>query len=1009
MYNYFMLELRNIVKDYGTKENVVHALKGISLNFKETGLVCILGESGCGKTTLLNVIGGLDKYTFGDLIIDGRSTKNFSSSDWDAYRNKHIGFVFQSYNLIAHLSCLDNVSVASTVSGKSIEESNKKAKEELGKFGLEDKANKKPNQLSGGQAQRVAVARALINNPTIVLADEPTGALDSKNSVLLMELLTEVAKTRLVIVVTHNKTLAEKYANRIITISDGKVLDDTHPEEIVEHKLPVVGKKEKSGIGILTAIRLAFKSLLTKKGRTAIISIASSIGILGVGLVLALSNGFTNYINKVERDTSANMPIVVSSTQYTYKPNPNYKEYDKFPDGEDVIVYDESSTGKYISLSQTNNLTQGYVDYLDNIDNTDYKGDISSKIVNYTNLNHHIYAQSAPDTNGSVTLSQLYPYSNVSSGSVASVIASISGLPKTVLHEFYGDQNYIEQTYDVLTGTFPENNMVNGNTFQVALVLDSSNRIEANTLKKLKLYTSDEITNLIENNKTLNFNDFIGKKYAFYLNDELYDKQDSLTWTSNARTETKQTISFKNSSGETTNFDLDIPINTITQYRDPNVYDYSDLFNGKYDIYTADGSSLIRRSKPYYLEISAILRVNKDALVDYMPASLCYTNGFKEFIYEKENNASILNDTTNKIYANIDVNNLQSMFDLYNTKNVYSVLKTAGVLDSDVEVPAWASLLPDATQADFTSAFNKCASWYSPFAWYDDGTNYTPTQKALYKNDNPYSSGYQGYINEMGYLGVRFDLIDYTDVDNFINDFFDVVKAYQDGSTIKAAYLLSQLQTTLSNDKTIFPLMFVRLAAKLSNYSQITSIVMFSPNLDSKAALKNYLDAYNNGKADEEQVVYADYVGELLDQMTSIISIISTVLIVFSSISLVVSSIMSGVITYNSVIERTKEIGVYRAIGAKKSDVGKLFILENVFDGLFSGIIGIVLVYLISIPISNTIQNIYEEYAVGNICSLSYQAALILICIAIVLSVISSIIPAIVASNKDPVVALRSE
>ncbi len=997
-----MLELRNIIKDYLSGENTVHALKNINLNFDSNGMIAVLGESGCGKTTLLNVIGGLDKYTSGDILIDGVSTKTYKSNDWDAYRNKYIGFVFQSYNLIPHLTCLQNVALASTVGGESFVESKEKAKEILIKMGLEKEINKFPNQISGGQAQRVAVARALINNPKIILADEPTGALDSKNSISLMKTLKEISNDHLVILVTHNSRLADEFCDRIITMADGVVTSDSKETKASETPRIRVLNKDKSGFGFATSLRLSWSTIFTKKGRSIITAIASSIGIIGVGLILALSNGFQAYITKVQTETSSNMPIIVSSAQTSFKPNPNYKEYTKFPNNEEIIVYDASTSGQYIYLETTNNLTNDYVNYVNNIDNTKYKGSIGSKIINYTNINHNIFAQNTKINEGdAIETIKINPYSSVSGGTIASVIASISGLPKSILHEFYGDQNYIGKSYDVLAGAYPQDSIVNGDTFEVALVLDSYNRIESNTLKKLGFYSSSQIDYMVQNNKTINFNDFIGKTYTFYLNDDLYDEQGRITNKANDRTTTTQTITIKDQNGNDVNFDVDIPISDITQYAPQNEEDYYSLYNGTYQKYSADGTTSLGAAKAYHLKVSAIMRVNKNALIDYMPASLCYNQSFKDFVYKYDNASKIVNDTTHKLYANIDIYNLQSLFNLYNTKNVFPMFKTMGFIDDNVEVPAWAAALSEATQNDFTEAFQWCGHWYAPLAKKDSNSH------ALSFNDSYYT--YSGYISSLSKLGLVFDNIDYTNVKDFINIFNSALTAARENNTVRLAYYTAQLNLKIQEDSTILPMMFVYLATKLSNYSQITSLIIFPTSLTTKPALKEYLDNYNVNKENTDVVSYADYAGDLTDQLYSIVSIISIVLVIFSSISLIVSSIMSGVITYTSVIERTKEIGVYRAIGARKKDVGRLFIFENIIIGIFSGVLGILLVYLISIPINVVISGMFAKYNIGNICSLSALAAIVLVAIAGFLAFISSIIPAYVASKKDPVVALRSE
>lgn len=990
-----MLVLREIKKDYLSGENTVHALKGISVIFGKKGLVSIFGQSGCGKTTLLNIIGGLDKYSSGDLVIDGISTKDYKDSDWDAYRNKHIGFIFQSYNLIPHLTCLQNVALSQTVGGESISNSNKKALNALKQMGLEKEIKKFPNQMSGGQQQRVAVARALINNPDVILADEPTGALDVENSESLMQILKEISKEHLVIMVTHNQELAEKYSDRIIRMSDGLIIDDT---DLITDKEQenLLQKHEKSGFSLRTAFKLAGKTLLTKKGRTGLTAFASSIGIIGVGLVLALSNGFENYVNKVQTETSANMPIVVSSTQTSYAVNPDYSNYEKFPKTDEIIVYDTSTSSAVVQQTITNNLTEEYVDYVKNIDNNPkYKGAIGSTLVNYAALNRNIISKTADGL-----YQMIDPDTSVSGSSVASIIAQISGLPRSILHEFYGNEKFIRQSYEVLYGTYPQDNIINDDTFEIALVLDSYNRIETTTLRRMGFYSYEEIQSMVENKQTIKFSEFVGKEYTFYLTDDIYLEDQAIRHVATDRTSEKQTISIKDQNGELRSFDINIPINSISQYRPIQSTDLVSMYKGTHQVLSSDGKTVIGTAKPYHLKVSSIMRVKEDSLVDYMPASLCYTQAFKDFCYEKDTASKVAQSQNHKLYANLDVYNLQSLFNLYNSKNCYSLFVAAGLMDES-EQPEWSKSLPNATQSDLTNAFNNCCHWYSPYA-------NVASDKSLTFNNSSWLS-YSDFVRNVGKFGVNPDEIDYSNVLEFMETFSDLIKAVQDGNTVQIALQTAKLELMLHNDTTLIPMMFTYLAIKLSNYTRISSIIIFPKSLETKPLIKEYLDEYNAGKTDAEKVTYADYVGEFTESLYTIISVISIVLVAFSSISLIVSSLMSGVITYTSVIERTKEIGVYRAIGAKKRDVAKLFILENIIIGAISGLIGIGAVYILSIPINAIIGSMFAQYNIGMICNLSILTALALVGIAVLLAFIASIVPSRVAANKDPVTALRTE
>lgn len=977
MYNNIMLEIENIVKNYTlTKIEEIKVLKKISLSFSDTGFVSILGPSGCGKTTLLNIIGGLDRYTDGDLIIDGKSTKFYNDHDWDTYRNRKIGFVFQTYNLISHLSVLSNVEISLTLAGIGKEERKKQAISALKRVGLEDQIHKKPNQLSGGQMQRVAIARAIVNNPSIILADEPTGALDSETSVIVMDLLKEISKEKLVIMVTHNKDLSTKYSDRIIEMLDGQIKEDkvVKPENcinlqpVIKEKVIVNDekktKKEKTSMSFLTSLSLSLRNISAKKGRSILTAIASSFGVIGVGLVLALSNGFSSYVTRLEEATASNSPVTISNVTYSYKVNENLPTYDKFPDDDKIVVVQEEDTQSYISIAHRNNFTQDFINYLDNIDNTQYKGSVASKLINFNNLNLNMLSY-----NGS-NYTYVNPYTNTDN-SLTSSIASVTGLPKTILHEMYGKEAYIRKSYDVY-GNYPSENGVDTDgdgeidTFEIALVVDSYNRVTANTLVKFGLYEEEQIKEV----QTIDFNNFIGKNYKFFVNDQLYDDSIKLSTIVSGGTET---FTYKDLEGNTQTYDLDYPDSEICQYGEfmsyPNYYD--DMYNGRF---TLNGKQIT----PYNLKVTSILRVKKDAIIDYMPTSLCYTEGFKNFIVEKNSQS----EYANTIKRNAAFGSSKELEKLLSTTNYISFFNT--YFNKSVEVPSYMSELPETTIDQFVTAFGGLVKYYVPYVSYSN--NSYVFNGSIFTNPAYF---YQN-CNERGSLFQKTDAISQV-IDNVINGDFE--------SLLK----LIVKNPEVAKDAIIY------FGYMISSSNNIKSIILFPSSLTKKPDMIQYLKNYNEGKSDADQIVYSDFIGTFTDSIGEMVNIISIVLVAFAAISLVVSSVMTGIITYNSVIERTKEIGIYRAIGARKNDVGRLFRSENILQGFGSGMIGIIFTYLLSIPINIIVNAMYPSYNIGSIAFLAPLAGFILLALAITLAFIAALIPAAVASNKDPVISLRTE
>lgn len=844
----YILELKDIKKDYKLADNVVPALKGVSMAFRHDEFVSILGPSGCGKTTMLNIIGGLDQYTSGDLIIKGQSTKKFKGGDWDTYRNHSIGFVFQSYNLIPHLSVLGNVELALTLAGISSKERKQRAMAVLERVGLKNECKKRPNQLSGGQMQRVAIARALVNNPEILLADEPTGALDSKTSVQIMELIKEISKERLVIMVTHNTELAEKYSSRIIKLLDGKVIDDSNPpsenddalERIIE-TLPQNAqnlqkndkkafKKKKSSMSVFTAFMLSLKNLITKKGRTILTSVAGSIGIIGVALVLAISNGFTNYINKMQTDTLGGYPIAVSTVAIDYSSLSSFMgESNKVGTSEE-----EGSFGVYnpstiiAKMGNYNFISDKFVKYInDYIEEDNKKGDrksLSSVQFTYaTNLKvltegseGIIFVDTKPTT------------------------SSIYGTSSSLFYEGLADKDFVLSNYDIVEGKYPENKN------EVLLVLNSTGALSTDMLTKLGIAVS---VNSEGEYERILYSDVIGKTYKVISNDTYY---------------------------------------TPVYDSEGNVTEFSTL--AKADYQTAfDGASET-------LSICGVMKPREDIVVEVFDAGIMYL---------PELATSYQQDCKNSLIVKKSI---------------------------------------------------------------EDGKFYVPFTVDISELKG-FGLGIQNFNTPAEIVG-------------FVKSSFDIDMTAEEATN---------------------------LGLQMVGASTIpTGIYLYPKNFDGKAEVLKLIDDWNaseNGA--HNKIVYTDATEVLTGTLGELINIISYVLIAFAAISLLVSSIMIGIITYVSVVERTKEIGVLRSIGARKRDIARVFNAETFIIGLFAGLIGVVLTYILCFPVNAIIAKV--SGGLKNIAVLKFDHALILIAVSFVLTLISGLIPARIASKKDPVVALRSE
>lgn len=895
-----MLELNDIKKDYVSGSTTVSALKGINLRFRDCEFVSILGQSGCGKTTMLNIIGGLDKYTSGDLKINGVSTKNYKDRDWDFYRNNSIGFVFQSYNLIPHQTVLSNVELALTLSGVSKAERKKRAIEALEKVGLGEQIHKKPNQMSGGQMQRVAIARALVNNPDILLADEPTGALDTETSIQIMELLKEISKDRLIIMVTHNPELAKNYSTRIVRLLDGVITDDSDPYSLEdmeadirakeaakvktsEKKIKKSGKKQKTSMSFFTALSLSFNNLMTKKTRTILTAFAGSIGIIGIAMILSISNGIQLYIDRVQRDTLSSYPITlqaeaidISSMVSSMTGNSDSEEHE-----DKSKIYSNDIMGDMINTMvkevKSNNLSE-FKKYIEN-GSSDIKSYVSDIQYSY-DVPLNIYMK---DTSNGVE--QLNPSTMFDSiygeGATSTSSAMSSGMGmgmfsnSSVWNQLLGNQQVLDEQYDVLAGHWPENYN------EVVLVVDKNNEVDDYTLYSLGLKDPEEVRTLFKKM-------MVGESY-----------------------ETKKDISYTFDEILDTEFKLVMPTD---------MYKYNDV-TGTWDDYSKDDKYMTNVvNNGTDIKVCGIIRPNDDAVSTSISSGIGYTAKLTEYIIEEVKNSEIAK---------------------------------AQLADTSVDV----------------------------------------------------------------FTGVPFDNDRNTEIT------MDDVNAYMATLSPEESAQMQTMTSGMSDDQ-ILQLFSASLKARTtdatldSNKSKLgitdldtpSQIDIYATDFDSKEKVQNIIKDYNKLQQDdgkEENVInYTDYVGIMMSSVSTIINAISYVLIAFVAISLIVSSIMIGIITYISVLERTKEIGVLRSIGASKKDVSRIFNAETLIEGFVSGALGIVVTLLLCIPANALIKHLTD---ISNVAQLPVAGGVILIIISMFLTFIAGLIPAKLAAKKDPVVALRSE
>ena len=860
-----MLRCENIIKDYPTSEEVVHALKGVSLSFRNNEFVSILGQSGCGKTTFLNIIGGLDHYTSGDLIINGKSTRNYKDKDWDTYRNHKIGFVFQSYNLITHQSVLSNVELALTLSGVGKEERKKRAIEALTKVGLKDQIYKKPTQLSGGQMQRVAIARAIVNNPDIILADEPTGALDSSTSIQIMEILKEISKDKLVIMVTHNPELAQKYSSRIIRLSDGEVISDSNPyNEFEELNNSQIDKK--TSMSFKTALSLSLNNLMTKKARTILVSFAGSIGIIGIALILSLSNGVQSYIDSVESDTMTAYPIQIQSTTMDMTSMMEAmagKEESSNEQREDNQIYTRSFVNdvlESIASSKQNNLEE-LKKYIESEQGKELRE--NTRAIEYSyGLNLNVYNE---DTDSG--LIQVSPNGLIDKLGMSDMVdlrsqfmAGTSDANEVWLQ--LPDSNTLKESeFELLEGSWPQNYN------EVVIGVDSDNNITDYALYSLGLLNQDEVvdsynkilqgdSNEIEttkNKKSYSYEELMNSKFKLVFNCDLFEKVNGI-WIDQSDNE-----------------------------------DYI--------------KNVVKNAQE--VKVVGIIRQKDNTMSSGMLGGIYYSSKMSDYVIEQCENSQIVKEQKENKDINIFTGNR---------------FKSNEKLD-------FSSLTPQ-QQMQFASMSQEEMMAY--MQTYNDNMN----------------ASYESNLKKMGVVN-------------------------------------------------------------LDSPSQIS---LYAKDFDSKEALADCIEDYNDlqeEKGNSNNVIsYSDMVGMMISSVSSVVNMISYVLIGFVSISLVVSSIMIGIITYISVLERTKEIGILRSIGASKKDVSRVFNAETFIIGLTSGCMGILITILLNIPISTIVAS---KTGVEHIAKLPWQGAIILILISLVLTLIAGLIPSKYASKKDPVEALRTE
>lgn len=855
-----MLQCKTIIKDYVSGDEIVHALKGVSLSFREHEFVSILGQSGCGKTTFLNIIGGLDHYTSGDLIINGKSTKDYSDKDWDTYRNHQVGFVFQSYNLIMHQSVLSNVELALTLTGVNKEERRKRAIEALNKVGLSDQIHKKPTQMSGGQMQRVAIARAIVNNPDIILADEPTGALDSATSVQIMEILKEISKDKLVIMVTHNPQLADEYSSRIIRLKDGSLVSDSNPFNEQEMNVDTSVLK-RPDMSFKMACSLSLNNLMTKKARTFLTSFAGSIGIIGIALIMSLSHGMQSYIDQMENDTMASYPIEIqaNSSDMSTLMTTMMGMKKKTEEHKDSKIYSRpyvEDVLESLSSSKKNNLS-AFKSYIESSKGKEFRK--TAKAIEYDyNLNLQVYNENTDSGLVQVSPNGLLDKLGMSDMmSIQSQFMDSSAMTNDQVWLSLPESKKLrDDEYQLVEGKWPTNYN------EVALEVDENNEITDYALYSLGLLDQDELVKNYQkilngetdkisktNLESYSVDDILNLKFRLVLNSDLYQKVNGL-WINQSENES----------------------------------------------YMKDVVS-----KSPEIKVVGIIKPSDSTVSQPTMGGVYYTKAMEEYVTSKTENSQIVKEQ--KANPNI---------------NIF-------------------------TQAEFASG-----------------------QKMSMSN----------LTNEQM---MQLSSMSQEELMNYMNTYNENINATYDSNLTKLGVV---------------------------DYSNPTKISLYASSFDGKEKLSDLITDYNKKQTKSNVITYNDFIGTMLSSVTSVVNIISYVLIAFVSVSLIVSSIMIGIITYISVLERTKEIGILRSIGASKKDITRVFNAETFIIGLISGVLGILITLVLNVPISVVVENMT---GVSHIAKLPVNGAVFLIFIDLVLTILAGLIPSKIASKKDPVEALRSE
>ena len=974
-----MLKLKAIKKDYLAGDSVVHALKGVDLEFRKNEFVAILGHSGCGKTTLLNIIGGLDQYTSGDLVINGKSTRDFNDSDWDSYRNHSVGFVFQSYNLIPHQTVLANVELALTLSGVGKAERKARAKEALEKVGLGDQIYKKPNQMSGGQMQRVAIARALVNDPDILMADEPTGALDSDTSVQIMDILKEISKDKLIIMVTHNPELATEYASRVIRLKDGRIVDDSAPytSDVVQVEARPAGREKKTSMGFLTALSLSTNNLMTKKARTILTAFAGSIGIIGIALIMSLSNGIQNYIDKVQQDTLSSYPITIEAesvdmgsmmaSMMGVQAQAEENQHEKDAVYSSTIMYDMMNS-MVSAETQTNNL-KPFKAYLE-----DESGEIASYIssIQYSyDLDMNLYARAVDDNIVKTDVVELLQsaMSQTFGGDYSSYFSTFGQMYAVmdVWQEMLPGENgeaispLLKRQYDVLYGRWPEK------YDEVVLVVDKNNEVSDLVLYALGLKSNSSLAddmqtfmnqeNLSTSLESWSYEDICGMSFRYiYPADEYKWDEDKEEYVNMA--------------------EEDLGLRT--------------LFHNGLEV-----------------KITGIIRQNEDAMSGMMTGAIGYTHDLVEHVVEqaadkdlvrrqladpehdvfnglpfldKEDEALTKNRKAQAARDYIAAADDEQLADLY--------VKFMSIPEDSYVQELIDEELEGTTRADIEDmVLDYYPGYASMLEEMDDETLFDYVEQMIAKQ-----------VEEQ--YGIQMEkMYSYLSDRQLAHD-FRLLSLEEDDYIWLYDHAMPPVYSSSSYDSNLKKLGYVDLESP-------STINIYAASFENKDAIADAIERYNDAVSEEDKIEYTDVVALMMSSITTIINVISYVLIAFVAISLVVSSIMIGIITYISVLERTKEIGILRAIGASKRDVSRVFNAEAFIIGLAAGVIGIGGTLLLNIPINIIVHDLTGIEAINS--TLPVAGGVGLVIISVVLTFIAGLIPSGLAAKKDPVEALRTE